>query len=76
MVHGLFGLLGPSAPRRVITVNSQENVNVTILNQNMAVNLAREPPLSSRIVWRKNAQVSLFLTISVLNCSPFTPSKA
>lgn len=59
MVGGLFGLLGPSAPRLAITVNSQENESATILNQKMVENLAQEYLLFSRIVWRKNAQVNL-----------------
>lgn len=58
VVRGLLGLLGPSAPRLVVMVNSQESESATILNQNMAGNLARELLLSSKIVWRKNAQVS------------------
>ena len=59
MVRGLLGLLGPSALRLAITVNSQENESATILNQNMVENLAPVFLLFSRIVWRKNAQVNL-----------------
>ena len=56
-MRGLFGLLGPSAPRLAGTVNSPENESATILNQNMVENHAPEFLWFSRIVSRRNAQV-------------------
>ena len=58
---GLCGPLGPSALPPVVTANSQGSESATIPNPHMGESLALELLLASKIVWRKNAQVSFAL---------------